>query len=131
MSKAVSGVTKRSGFTLVELMIVIAIVAILVSIALPNYQESVRKARRADAQTDLLEFSNTAERVFTVTNSYATTALPANSDFYVYSFPLAITATTYSIRATPTTAQSADACGAMSMNQAGQRSKTGSLAGCW
>ncbi len=122
---------KISGFTLVELLIVVAIVAILVALALPNYNDSVRKARRADAQTDLLEFAGTAERIFTSTNSYATTALPANTDFYVYSFPVAITANTYSIRATPTALQSADYCGTMTLTQSGLRTKTGTMADCW
>ena len=122
---------KKSGFTLVEILIVIAIVAILVALALPNYNESVRKARRSDAQQELLEFAGTAERIFTQTNSYASVTLPANSDFYTYSFPVAVTAISYTIRATPTGSQNTDKCGTMNLNQNDQRTHTGSLAGCW
>jgi type IV pilus assembly protein PilE len=131
MNKLARNSSLDSGFTLIEILIVIAIVAILVALALPNYQQGIRKARRADAQTDLLEFAGNAERIFTQTNSYATVALPGNSSFYVYSSPVAITAISYSIRATPTAAQSADACGSMTLTQTGQRTQSGTLAGCW
>jgi type IV pilus assembly protein PilE len=50
------------GFTLVELMIVIAIVAILLAVALPSYQDSVEKGRRADATSALLDAANRQER---------------------------------------------------------------------
>ena len=121
-----------SGFTLVEVLIVVAIVAILVAIALPNYNSSVRKTRRADAQSTLMEFAGTAERVYTTTNpnSYATTALPAASDYYTFSFPVAITATTYSIRATPKTGQSADPCGTMTLTHTGQKTQSPVHASC-
>ena len=53
------------GFTLIELMIAVAIVGILAGIAYPSYQDSVRKSRRADAQGALLGFANAMERYFT------------------------------------------------------------------
>jgi len=123
--------TRAVGFTLVELMIVIAVMAILVSLALPNYQQSIRKGRRADAQTDLIEFVGQAERVFTQTNSYATAILPANTDFYTYTFSVAAAATVYTIQAAPKTVQDQDSCGTMRLDQAGLRTKTGTLADCW
>ena len=49
------------GFTLVELMIVIVIVAILLAVALPSYQNSVQKGRRADAKSTLLDVANRQE----------------------------------------------------------------------
>ena len=122
---------KTNGFTLVELMIVIAIVAILVALALPNYQQSIRKGRRADAQADLVEFAGQAERVFTQTNSYATAALPAATDFYTYTFSVAASVTAYTIQAAPKTDQDQDGCGTMRLDQAGLRTKSGSLADCW
>jgi len=125
------GAKKVPGFTLVELMIVIAVVAVLVSLALPNYQQSIRKGRRADAQTDLIEFAGQAERVFTQTNSYATAALPATTDYYTFSFSVDPTATVYTIQAAPKSGQDQDGCGTMRLNQAGLRTKTGSLADCW
>ncbi len=59
------------GFTLIEIMIVVAIVGILAAIAYPSYQDSVRKSRRADAKTALLEVAQLEERFFSVNNQYS------------------------------------------------------------
>ena len=53
---------RAPGFTLIELMIVVAVVAILVAIAYPSYQEQIRKSRRAQAKADLVEYAGLAER---------------------------------------------------------------------
>jgi type IV pilus assembly protein PilE len=137
---AMKGKTRIRGFTLTEILVVIAIVAILVALAVPNYQASVRKSRRADAQADLIEFANTAERIFTQTNSYASTdadgdgtpnEVIADTDYYTYTFSVNPTATAWTVTATPTAIQTADPCGTMSLAHTGQRTKTGSLADCW
>jgi type IV pilus assembly protein PilE len=59
-----------SGFTLIEVMIVVAIVGILSAIAYPSYQEHVRSSRRADAQAALSELAQFMERRFTENNGY-------------------------------------------------------------
>jgi len=61
---------KNKGFTLIELMIVVVIVAILASVAFPAYQDSVRKSRRAEAKMFLLEVAQILERCFTDFNAY-------------------------------------------------------------
>lgn len=122
---------QRAGFTLVELVVVIAVIAILTALALPNYQTSVRKSRRADVQKDLLGFAGDAERIFTETNSYVTATLPANTPYYTFSFVAGPTAATWTIRATPVGGQSADRCGAMTLTHTGQRTHSGTEAGCW
>jgi len=119
------------GFTLVELVVVIALIAILAALALPSYQDSVRKSRRAEAITALLQFAGNAERIFTETNSYTTVALPPNTDSYTFSFTAAVTDTTYSIRATPTTIQADDSCGTLTLTQSGARTHTGTQADCF
>jgi type IV pilus assembly protein PilE len=73
---------KARGFTLVELMIVIAVLAILAAIAVPSYYRQVEKSRRADAQSALLSAAQTLERCFTRTNTYVgcfTTTAPGQA----------------------------------------------------
>lgn len=62
---------RARGFTLIELMIVVAVVAVLAAIAIPSYQDQVRKSRRGQAKADLVELAQRAERFHTVNNSYA------------------------------------------------------------
>lgn len=59
-----------AGFTLIELMIAVAVVGILAGIAYPSYMDSVRKSRRGQAKADLLEAAQMAERYRTVNNTY-------------------------------------------------------------
>ena len=124
-------IRRSFGFSLLELMIVIAIMAILAVIAIPNYQDHVRKSRRGDAQSALIAFAGMAERNYTQTNSFVGSALPANTAFYTYSFPSAVTAVTFTIRATPVGGQAADDCGTMNLTHTGQKSNSGTEANCW
>lgn len=61
---------KSRGFTLLELMIVVAIIAVIAVVAVPQYERYVDNARRTDAQAALLSFASQLERRFTETNSY-------------------------------------------------------------
>jgi type IV pilus assembly protein PilE len=70
----------ESGFTLVELMVAVAIVGILAAIAVPSYQESMRKSRRADAQGALMNFANGMERLYTENSTYCNGAQAGNDD---------------------------------------------------
>jgi len=107
------------GFTLIELMIVVAIIGILAAIAYPSYQNSVEKARRSDAQGALLGLANAMERHFTANNSYLGAGSPntgspsiypdevpmdGNTKFYDLTISAA-TASTYTLRATPKNGQ--------------------------
>jgi type IV pilus assembly protein PilE len=65
---------RQIGFTLLELMIVVAIIGIISAIAYPSYTEQVRKTKRADLTGDLLECSGILERRFTVNRTYGPTA---------------------------------------------------------
>jgi type IV pilus assembly protein PilE len=64
---------KQHGLTLIELMIVLAIVGILGAIAIPSYQESVRKSRRAEARAQLLEVAQYMQRFYSQNDSFANT----------------------------------------------------------
>ena len=63
------------GFTLIELMVAIAIIGILAAIAFPSYQDSVRKSKRAEGKAALLDLQNRLERYFIDRNSYATACI--------------------------------------------------------
>jgi type IV pilus assembly protein PilE len=63
---------KQAGFTLIELMITVAIIAILASIAYPSYLEQVTKTRRADGKAKLMEIMQAQEREYTLNYSYVT-----------------------------------------------------------
>lgn len=59
-----------SGFTLIELMVVVAIVAILTSIAIPSYRDYIIRGARAAAQTDLLQLASLQEKIYLNSNCY-------------------------------------------------------------
>lgn len=137
-----SGAIRRAvaGFTLIELMIVVAVVAILAAIAVPSYQEQVRKSRRAQAKADIVEYVQMAERFFTVNNTYVGFALPATVSpreaGATARYNLAATtqtATQFVLTATATGPQASDRCGDLSVSNTGLKTESGSatLAECW
>ena len=133
---------QTKGFTLIELMITVAIIAILAAVAYPSYQEYLRKGRRVDAKTALLDAAQTMERYYTENNKYtdavAGTTFPATSPegHYTLSFSSNPTASTFAIQAAPTAGgkQSGDKCGTYTINNLGQQDVTGgtlSKSQCW
>lgn len=123
------------GFSLIELMIVVAIVGIIAMIAYPAYTDYVTKARRTQGQSLLLDAQIKQERFRSYNNTYAATsaALSAASldlatDDY-YTFSTVGSGSTYTVTATATGTQLANdaACSPMTLNQ----SNTKTPAGCW
>lgn len=103
---------RQRGFTLIELMIVVAIVGILATIAYPSYRDSILKGRRAEARTALLELAQQQERYMTQRGTY----LAFNKDdaaagaiFKIYSGDSGATNAKYKLSAVPCPAASGSA----------------------
>lgn len=114
---AKSTLGKHSGFTLVELVVAVAIVGILASIALPNYLEYVKKGRRAAAQSHLMDVAQRQQQYLLDARSYAadlstlSITTPGDvSSYYTITMEAAdATPPTFTVTATPTGAQAGDA----------------------
>ncbi len=128
-------VQSNRGFTLLELMITVAIIGILAAVAYPSYLESVASGRRTDAQANLVALAQHMERHFTETANYNTAVLPYTesprdgADKFYDLVVTASTATTYTLQATRKNGMVGDRCGNMTVNNIGQ--KVAGQADCW
>ena len=143
---------KQNGFTLIELMVVIAIIGILVKIAYPAYTASVQRAYRTDAKTALLDLATREEKFYSINNTYTNsfanlypgmtgTTLNVQSgstSFYTISAPVVTAASSTSVAAFTAsavpvagTAQANDACGTFTITSTGATSVSGTLTNCW
>jgi type IV pilus assembly protein PilE len=96
---------RSSGFTLVELMIVVLVASILIGVAVPTYQTQVRHSRRTDAKTALLDLAVREEKYLTLNNSYTSTATALG----YASFPVNIGSGYYTVNVCPGTATATSA----------------------
>ncbi len=132
--------TSGAGFTLIELMIVVAVIAIISAIAYPSYTKSVQKSRRAEGKALLLDAANRQERRFGDSNKYTENmtqlgyaADPAVSENGHYNVDSSSTSSTalldFTLTATAIGVQAVDtACATMTINNLGQKTPT---SGCW
>ena len=125
---------KVKGFTLIELMIAVAILAIIAAIAIPAYNSQVEKTRRADAVSSITNTAQRLERCFTRNNTYAGCINPTTFDsadgFYEIEVSVP-TATTYDLTATAQGAQAGDACSPFELDELGNRSAGSTSDRCW
>lgn len=133
------------GFTLIELMITVAIVAILATVAYPAYQEQVRSTRRADCTGTLMNLAGAMERYYTTNNNYTgataaavlgTAQCPIDGGAATYNLAVASTASTFTLTATRTGAQAGDRCGDLTLTNTGLKGISNATAGltaqdCW
>ena len=119
-----------TGFSLIELMIVVGLLAIITSIALPSYQRNVLKTRRAEAFGQLLRLQSSYETYYSQNNTYLPIISIPNTANYSYSS--SVTANTYTLTATALGSQTLDAeggtsCSTVTLNNLG----TQTPAACW
>lgn len=139
---------KTFGFTLIEMMIAVAIVGIIAAIALPSYQASVRKSNRAEAKTELTDVAQRLQRCYTLYASFnharcgvygivntATGYVTRGGQYYKITIGVAASgnppATTYRLTAeaikAPQTADTADGCDKLTLDHTGAKAP----AACW
>jgi type IV pilus assembly protein PilE len=125
------------GFTLVELVVVVAIAAILATIALPNYSEYIMRSNRSSAQAFITDIASRQAQFFIDRRTYATTVTALNMATPTevatrYNIEIAVNAgppLTYTVTASPTGPQLKDRCGPLTIDQAGN--KTAAATRCW
>jgi type IV pilus assembly protein PilE len=125
-----------AGFTLLELMITVAVLSLLVVIALPSYEAYVLRANRSEAIDALMRAAVCQEQIFSRSGRYTAQIgdcrdeLSTLSGAYVISFD-SVDDQGYVARATPQGKQTDDSCGALTLNQAGLRGAGGDVGKCW
>lgn len=156
---AINGLSpwRYKAFTLTELMITVAIIGILAAIAYPSYLDQVRKSRRADGKSALLQAAQWMERFYTENNRYnqdragnaivlPLTQAPIEGTTKYYNISLSnnctgaatVTANTFTLSACPisTSDQINDKCGTLTLTNTGAKGVTGAASGvtaddCW
>ena len=135
MSASLSPPLRRRGFTLIELMIAVALVAILAAVALPSYTEYIKRSSRGAAQSELVELAAVQEKIFLNSNAYASSVTTAYSGSSTgglgvttgrsrdtrYSFGTTVDGASFTLTATPESGSTQAGDGNLSIDAQGQR----------
>ena len=124
----------NKGFSLMELVVVVTIIAILMTLAYPSYINFIRKAHRSDAALELLDWANRQQIWRADHTTYNANINPGNTEHYTFAISN-MTATTYTLTATPQWAQANDkedgvACSSLTLDEDGTQGPSGKLV-CW
>ncbi|RBB97911.1 prepilin-type N-terminal cleavage/methylation domain-containing protein [Pseudomonas sp. MWU12-2115] len=125
------------GFTLIEIMIVIAIIGIIITIAAPSYTEYLKKGRRAEVVSLLSEQAQILERFYTKNNVYTgITGLSTGNDFYTITPTIADQTFLLTATRNAGTTMATDKCGDFTLTNTGVRSMNNATTGlttkdCW
>ncbi|WP_211465435.1 type IV pilin protein [Collimonas silvisoli] len=139
-----------TGFTLIELMITMAIIAILAAVAIPSYMNYVKRGARSAAEGDMLNMAQTQERYFTNNNTYVAVAAPPTAplagfqnysggssaarkyDITVAAGPTGSISTSFTVSATPSNGYSDTTCTTLTLDSTGAKgSAKGNASPCW
>ena len=131
--------TKTRGFTLIELMIVLVVLAIIVAVGYPSYLEQVKKSRRAEGMGQLLELADRMERAYSDSGTYPTVisevyVATTDGGFYTLSI-VSANNVSFTVSAAPTSLgrQNDDKCETFTLTSLGQKSVSDSSLNshCW
>lgn len=150
---------KQRGFTLIELMVAVVVIAIIAAVGFPSYQEYIRRGKRAEGKAHLMRAAQQMERFYSLNNCYPSNTaacstnascggtasssalalchagINAHSGDSVASsaYNLTVTTTAQAFTLTATPAFTDDKCGNLGLNNAGAKTKTGSESQqyCW
>jgi type IV pilus assembly protein PilE len=123
-------IKKTAGFTLIELMIVLAVLSIIVAIGYPSYQEHIKKSRRAEGMGQLLTLADRMERAYSDTGTYPTNVseiYTATTDSGLYTLSIvSANNVSFTISAAPTSVknQDDDKCKTFTLTSLGDQSVT-------
>lgn len=125
-----------SGFSLMELLITIAVIGILASIAYPSYTQHVQRSNRTEGQALLNEAAARQERYYAQNNKYGSTAasLGLSSDTSSnghYKLTIEVDGNAYALHAAPQGVQAKDSCGSLSLDEKGVKSSDSGNSDCW